>query len=95
MGHMLFWEGFMMKYCLITFRSVTPAQRAEAVLRRIGVECNIQRTPKWMEEQGCGYSLRLQAAQLPLVLEMLRREEVPFKKVYRQKDKSWMEDSWA
>ena len=44
-----------MKKCIITFRSVTPAQRAEEVLRRAGVECSIQRTPKWMEEKGCGY----------------------------------------
>ena len=82
-----------MKYCLITFRSVTPAQRAEAALRRAGVECNIQRTPKWMEEQGCGYSLRLRAKDLQMALEMLRREEVPFRKIYWQKEKGWVEDT--
>lgn len=82
-----------MKYCLITFRSVTPAQRAEAVLRRAGVECNIQRTPKWMEEQGCGYSLRLKAIELQAALTLLRSEEVPFRKVYWQRDKGWVEDT--
>ena len=42
-----------MKNCIITFRSVTPAQRAEETLRRAGVECAVQRTPKWMEDKGC------------------------------------------
>ena len=82
-----------MKYCLVTFRSVTPAQRAELALHRAGVECNIQRTPKWMEEQGCGYSLRLKAKDLQMALEMLRREEVPFRKIYWQKEKGWVEDT--
>ena len=48
-----------MRFCYITFRSVTPAQKGEGVLRRAGVDCTMQRTPRWMEEQGCGYSLRL------------------------------------
>ena len=47
-----------MKNCIITFRSVTPAQRAEDYLHRAGVDCTLQRTPKWMEEKGCGYSIR-------------------------------------
>ena len=46
--------------CFITFRSVTFAQRGESELKRVGISCNIQRTPRWMEEQGCGYSLRVQ-----------------------------------
>ena len=85
----------MMKYCLITFRSVTPGQKAEAMLRRTGVECNIQRTPKWMEEQGCGYSLRVLAKDLAMALQILRREEIPFRKVYRQQEKGWVEDVFA
>lgn len=73
-----------MKYCYITFRSVTPAQRGESILRRAGVECTIQRTPRWMEEQGCGYSLRLRHAQLPQAVKMLREGGVSYRKVYLQ-----------
>lgn len=80
-----------MKDCLITFRSVTPAQRAEAALRRKGVDCNIQRTPKWMEQQGCGYSIRLKAMHLPTALSCFSGEEIPYKKVYFQKEKGWVE----
>ena len=71
-----------MKYCYITFRSVTPAQRGEGILRRAGVDCTVQRTPRWMEEQGCGYSLRIRHAQAERCVALLRTEGVPFRKLY-------------
>ena len=71
-----------MKFCMITFRSVTPAQRGEGVLRRAGYECGIQRTPRWMEEQGCGYSLRVRMADAAQCVQLLRTAKVPFRKVY-------------
>ncbi|MBQ6839071.1 MAG: DUF3343 domain-containing protein [Oscillospiraceae bacterium] len=71
-----------MKVCMITFRSVTPAQRAEGVLKKAGVRCSIHRTPKWMEEQGCGYSVRLHRRDVPAAVPLLEKEEIPFRKVY-------------
>ncbi len=71
-----------MRNCIITFRSVTPAQRAEEILRRAGVECTLQRTPKWMEERGCGYSLRLSCRDLMAAAALLRQSGVQFRKAY-------------
>ena len=71
-----------MKYCLITFRSVTPAQRGERILQRGGIECMLSRTPKWMEQQGCGYSLRVQSNKAPECAQLLRQEHVDFRKIY-------------
>ena len=71
-----------MKICMITFRSVTPAQRAEGVLKKAGIGCGIQRTPKWMEEQGCGYSVRLHSRDVPAAVQLLREADIPFRKVY-------------
>ncbi len=71
-----------MKYCIITFRSVTPAQRAEEHLRRSGVGCTIQRTPKWMEEKGCGYSLRVDYQDVMTATTLLRQGGISFRKVY-------------
>ena len=71
-----------MKKCMITFRSVTPAQRAEGVLRRSGVECTVQRTPKWMEEKGCGYSLRINCQDIMVTAMMLRGAGISFRKAY-------------
>lgn len=72
----------MNRYC-ITFRSITYAQRGESVLHRTGISCSVQRTPRWMEEQGCGYCVRLQEKDLAQSIEYLRRKQVPFRKVYR------------
>ena len=71
-----------MKFCMITFRSVTPAQRGESILRGGGLECSVRRTPRWMEEQGCGYSLRVRHNETQSAVQMLRTEQVPFRKVY-------------
>ena len=68
--------------CVITFRSVTPAQRGMAVLKREGFYCTLSRTPKWMEEQGCGYSLRVRYSQVYECIQKLRQENVSFRKVY-------------
>ena len=71
-----------MRYCLITFRSVTPAQRGEGALRKAGIECQLGRTPRPMEEQGCGYSLRLRPADGARAAALLRTQQIPFRKVY-------------
>ena len=71
-----------MKYCLITFRSVTPAQRGERVLQQGGIDCVLSRTPKWMEQQGCGYSLRVPSNQAPECARLLRQKNVDFRKIY-------------
>ena len=71
-----------MRFCLITFRSVTPAQRAERLLKEAGVDCTIQRTPRWMSEQGCGYSLRLQYGNGLQAVEILQRHQIGYRKVY-------------
>lgn len=71
-----------MKNCMITFRSVTPAQRGEGVLKRAGMDCSVRRTPRYMEEQGCGYSLRLACGDIPEAVRLLRQSEVSFRKVY-------------
>lgn len=75
-----------MKYCIITFRSVTPAQRAEEQLRRAGFTCTLQRTPKWMEEKGCGYSLRMDCRDLMAASMLLRQSGISYRKAYSLTD---------
>ncbi|MBR2309817.1 MAG: DUF3343 domain-containing protein [Oscillospiraceae bacterium] len=72
-----------MEEYMITFRSVTPAQRGEALLRQAGYLCRLQRTPKWMENQGCGYSLRLRGQGAAEGARLLRERKIPFRKLYR------------
>ena len=70
----------------ITFRSVTPAQRGQRVLQKNGIDTVLQRTPRWMEERGCGYCLRLQRGDVERAVAILRREQVAFSKVYSMVD---------
>ena len=71
-----------MKNAFITFRSVTYAQRGERVLRKSGLGAQLQRTPKWMEEQGCGYCLRLAEGDLSAAVALLQASSVSFRRVY-------------
>jgi len=73
-----------MKFYYITFRSVTFAQRGERVLRDAGIQSTLLRTPKWMEEQGCGYCLRLWTQDVSPAVGLLRRGRVPLRKIYVQ-----------
>ena len=66
----------------ITFRSVTPAQRGEILLNKFGYRCSLQRTPRWMEEKGCGYCLRLYTDRIGETVGLLRKNNIGYGKVY-------------
>ena len=66
-----------MKYCFITMRSLTIAQKAEAVLRRNGIRCSVQRAPRWMEEQGCGNGVRVACEDIENALYILQEGAFP------------------
>lgn len=68
----------------ITFRSVTPAQQAQRLLRRSGVESLLQRTPARLQERGCGYCLRLHPSRTEQAQAMLRSAGIPYSAVYRE-----------
>lgn len=67
---------------LITFRSVTFAQKGERVLTRGGIDCSMQRTPKELSKQGCGYCLRLRAKDVITAVELLRENQIAYGKTY-------------
>ena len=75
-----------MDSCMITFRSVTPAQRGEALLRREGIAATVQRTPRALAEQGCGYSLRLSCVHLQRATELLRQKGIAYRKTYHMRN---------
>lgn len=71
-----------MKSFFITFRSMTQAQRAERAFAKGGFVCVMRRTPRWMEERGCGYGVEVKLTQVQEGLAVLRRERIPFRKSY-------------
>ena len=82
-----------MKFYYITFRSVTHAQRGESILKQRGIRCTLQRTPRWMEEQGCGYSLRVWTQDIHLPVALLEEKGVPKRRVDLQKDDGHLEEA--
>ena len=76
----------------ITFRSVTHAQKGERVLSGAGIRCHLQRTPRWMEEQGCGYCLRLTGENPAPAVQLLKARRIPMRKVYVQGESGAMEE---
>ena len=73
-----------MHFYYITFRSVTYAQRGEKILQKEGIRCTLQRTPRWMEQRGCGYCLRLWTEGTAPALHLLQKHQIPYRKVYIQ-----------
>lgn len=66
----------------ITFRSITYAQRGKSALESGGIRCSMGRTPRWMEERGCGYRLRVPERQGVMAVALLQNRGIPYSKVY-------------
>jgi len=82
-----------MRHYFITFRSVTYAQRGESILHSAGIDCTVRRTPRWMEAQGCGYCLRLRPRDGISAAALLRKNQIPFRKIYGELDDGRMEEA--
>ena len=81
-----------MYFYYITFRSVTYAQRAEKLLNRQGFQVNLMRTPRWMEEQGCGYALKLWTDSIASAAGLLREHKIQLRKIYVQPEDGQLEE---
>ena len=71
-----------MEWNYITLRSVTFAQRGRKLLEGAGIPCQMLRTPRWMEDRGCGYALKLRKQDCERAIALLDRGEIPWRKVY-------------
>lgn len=56
---------------LLTFRSLTYAQRAERILERVGVAGTVSRVPKAAATRGCAYCVVVPARHRDRSLEVL------------------------
>ena len=88
------WAGEVMgmRYYYITFRSVTYAQQGERLLKGSGFRCVLQRTPRWMEEQGCGYALKIRVSEIEPAMALLAGRQIPIRRVYEQKADGVLEE---
>ena len=84
-----------MGFYYITFRSVTFAQRAEKLMHQQGIRATLMRTPRWMEEQGCGYALKIWNKDISATVDLLRENRIHLRKIYVQGDNGEMEEVWS
>lgn len=82
----------MKRNWLVTFRSVTYAQRGQRLLEGIGLDCSLRRTPRELSQRGCGYCLAVRGQDAMAAVALLREKEVPFGKVYAQTVSGTMEE---
>lgn len=76
---------------LITFRSITYAQRGEKLLEAKGLRCYLSRTPKQLSEQGCGYCIHVFTRDISGAVNELRMQELPWRKVYARSPRGLQE----
>ena len=81
-----------MNSCFITFHSLTATQRGEIALRKSNLYCAISRTPRWMEEQGCGSGLKVRCRDISSAITRLKAERIPYRKVYLRSEDGTMEE---
>lgn len=75
-----------------TFRSVTAAMQGGRALERAGITSYTHRTPKYLRQQGCGYSLRVRGEALAAAKLALEREGIAHNKIYRREGETqWQE----
>ena len=82
----------MKQVWLITFRSVTLAQKGERALKQAEIFCSLQRTPKMLSERGCGYCLRVRPTDVVESLRRLKEGRIPFSKVYTRRPNGAVEE---
>lgn len=75
-----------MRSYFVTFRSITFAQRGQSLLALNNIDAALLRTPKWMQERGCGYCLKMKQEQAWPAVQILQENKVNFNKVYVQRE---------
>ncbi len=71
-----------MKGYLITFRSVTFAQKAQRAVSRAGFDCQLLRTPRALSGRGCGYCLRFRPDRFIPARAMLDAQGLVYQNCY-------------
>ncbi len=66
----------------ITFRSITGAQKAVKILERAGVSTAMQRTPKNMVTEGCGYAVKVREDKAAASTMLLKSSGVNYGKLF-------------
>lgn len=73
-----------MDYCYYTFRSITRAQLALRYLQASDVPAALQRTPKPLATEGCGYVIRVRQADDAAAGQIFADNQVQYQRRFIQ-----------
>lgn len=76
-------EGRTMYDYYFTFRSMTQAQRAVGVLQQAAIYAVLERTPRAISPQGCGYAVKVLRGDVYRAANALRSALVFYEKCYQ------------
>lgn len=62
------------------------------MLQQKGYSSSLQRTPRWMQEKGCGYSIRVRYQDTDNCVTLLQENQIPYRKVYLLRDNGTAEE---
>ncbi len=82
----------MNKTWIITFRSITFAQKAQRLLRGERIEAALQRTPAGLSERGCSYCLGLRERDITAAMAVLRRNHLLTGKIFSRAEEGLWEE---
>ena len=68
---------------LITFRSLTHAQRSARLLERSGLTATVVKAPQGLSDKGCAYAVTLRS-RMEEALELLRGSGMRIGRVFRR-----------
>lgn len=77
--------------CIITFRTITRAQRGAELLDYAGIPCRLQRLPAVLADRGCGYMVGVRQETLPAAVTVLRQNHVDFGRTYLSENGAYRE----
>ena len=78
---------------LATVASSTSANRIKRSLMASGINTIVVQTPAPLTKEGCGYSIRLRCRDVTAAAELLRRRQVPYRKVYLRGESGELEET--
>lgn len=81
-----------MDYYLIMCRSLTYAQRALYTMERSGISGSLVKVPQSVSQTGCSYGVKLPARRIYDGVELLKKRQVPYGKIFRYLQDGTMEE---
>lgn len=76
----------MLRFYIVTCRSLTYAQRAARMLEQGGLSATVVKVPQQLVTGGCGYGVRIHAQQWERVRRVLDKGEIPIGKIFSVDD---------